>query len=174
MEYPPSYFLRAPIRISKYLSHSTGPRPFTFSPTVVSVSAACWGKAEFDISSRDVTPEHWPITLTFVPGSPGNPGSPCGPVKPGSPFKNTIREECWITYKAVCNYNNTSLFWVVFPPVLLTDLWLWCNSYFSSWVLSSPLIPAASHHAAHEMQMKQKVSNMGFMRLRTVNMQPGL
>lgn len=41
MEYPPSYFLRAPIRISKYLSHSTGPRPFTFSPTVVSVSAAC-------------------------------------------------------------------------------------------------------------------------------------
>lgn len=134
MEYPPSYFLRAPIRISKYLSHSTGPRPFTFSPTVVSVSAACWGKAEFDISSRDVTPEHWPITLTFVPGSPGNPGSPCGPMKPGSPFKNTIREECWITYKAVCNYNNTSLFWVVFPPVLLTDLWLWCNSYFSSWV----------------------------------------
>lgn len=87
------------------------------------------GEVEFDISSRGFTPEHWPITLTFVPGSPGNPGSPCGPMKPGSPFKNTTWEECWITYLAVFNYNNRSLFWVVFPPVLLTALQLWCNSY---------------------------------------------
>lgn len=50
-------------------------------------------EVEFDISSRDFPPEHWPITLTFVPGSPGNPGSPCGPMKPGSPFKNTIWED---------------------------------------------------------------------------------
>ena len=47
-------------------------------------------EVEFDIGSKGFAPECWPITLTFVPGSPGNPGSPCGPMKPGSPFKNMI------------------------------------------------------------------------------------
>lgn len=51
-------------------------------------------EVEFDIGSKSFSAECWTIMVTFVPGSPGNPGSPCGPMKPGSPFKNTVWEEC--------------------------------------------------------------------------------
>lgn len=48
------------------------------------------------------------------------------------------------------------------------------RSTFCHGLLSPAQIPVTSHHTADEMQMKQKVSKMGFMRLRMVNMQPGL